>query len=112
MEEFTIENIYVGCSTASIGFIVAGKGIAEVKSCVDYFEARALALVIICVLCLGEADGANHRPSIEDEPSVCEVVGEPSEIVAAYGTVYHGIPSKFAEEYSVVGAFMTSETDS
>lgn len=60
---FDDDGIFCKCSAASIGFVGAGKGIAENTSCKNYFGARALALVIICKLWFGEANGANHRPS-------------------------------------------------
>lgn len=61
---------------------------------------------------MGEADGANHPPTIEFEPSVKEKVGEPSEIVDAPGSVYHGIFAKLAAEYSECNTFAAPETDS
>lgn len=44
-----------------------------------------------------EKDGAEHHPSILDEPCVCTVVGDPSEHEEAHIDKHHGMSKSEAE---------------
>lgn len=79
---------------------------------VCYFEARALALVIIRLFCFIETDGAYHYPASNVDPDASAVIDGSSERVMAYGCDCHGILSVFAEVVAEWGEWATSETDS
>lgn len=75
------------CGTSSTAVVLLGVGkiLSAWVSSECELGTVSLALHILCLVCLGEADGAYHYPALCDEPEVTAGVGEPPEYPAAYG---------------------------